>query len=95
MNNNRTLTKRRSIGLSTFLAVAAGMAVADSTVDTRMVNQIAPASPQALALVPEPAWGRRRRYRDYSKGPGWTHAQVKRMARRRRNVARNRAHHAR
>lgn len=35
----------------------------------------------------------RGRFRDYKKGPGWTVAQVKRMARKSRNKARNKAAH--
>lgn len=31
----------------------------------------------------------------HQNGPGWTQAQVKRMARKRRNQARNKAHHQR
>jgi len=73
-------------------AAAAGLVgVPGSASAPRATNQTAPAKNKRehRRLMA----GTARLFREQRKGPGWTHAQVQRMAKKRRNALRNRKAH--
>lgn len=84
-------SSRSVLGLAGIIAMAsAGLGVAADAA-TKAVQTIAPASPRAerRRLAASQSWD----YYQRRHGPGWSCAQVKRMAKKARNVRRNRRAH--